>query len=82
VTDEADRSQCLSPQQAYEVAYRFMARYYDLERTVALLRFLQGMAWAGAGPESNEDGWAVWQACVQQTLDGAPLPELPPPWDQ
>jgi hypothetical protein len=70
----------LSPQEAHEVAYRFLARYYDYERIEPILRLLDAISWTG--PASQE--WAVrelWQVSIDETLDGAPLPELPPPWE-
>jgi hypothetical protein len=82
VTDQADGGQGLTLQHAYEAAYRLLAHYYDFERTAPLLRLLQTIAWTGGSPGSNAEAWAVWQDCVRQTLDGAPLPELPPPWDE
>jgi hypothetical protein len=52
------------------VAYRFVARYYDDQRLATILQLL----------EVIEEASGPWQICVQETLDGAPLPELPPPW--
>lgn len=63
------------------MAYRFVAGYYDDLRLVPVLRLLEAMSWTGDETDSSEAGWAPWQASVQATLDGAPLPELPPPWD-
>jgi hypothetical protein len=80
LTAEAADGAGLSLQQAHEVAYRFLARYYDYERIEPILRLLEAISWKG--PAAT--GWAVsesWKASVQETLDGAPLPELPPPWD-
>jgi hypothetical protein len=71
----------LSARQAREVAYRFVARYYDDLRLVPILRLLEAMSGTGDQPDSSQTSWGPWQACVQATLDGAPLPELPPPWD-
>jgi hypothetical protein len=70
----------LTWRQAHEAAYRFLARYYDHERTGAIRQLLEAIAWSGEHPRSNQRGWAAWQDCVQETLDGAPLPDLPPPW--
>lgn len=70
----------LSPQQAQEVAYRFLARYYDYERIAPIRRLLEAISWK----EPPAKAWAVcelWQVAVDETLDGAPLPELPPPWE-
>jgi hypothetical protein len=76
-----DRSQGLPPHQAFEAAYRLLARHYDHERTVPLRQLLEAISWTGESPISNEAEWAAWQECVQETLRAAPLPELPPPWD-
>jgi hypothetical protein len=77
---DVGQSQELSSQQAHEAAYRFVARYYDYERIAPLLRMLQDIAWRHDDPDSNREAWASWQVCVQETLDGAPLPDVPPPW--
>jgi hypothetical protein len=77
---ETTESAGLSPQQAQEVAYRFLARYYDYERIAPILRLLEAISWKGPPAKA----WAVcelWQVSVDETLDGAPLPELPPPWE-
>jgi hypothetical protein len=71
----------LSAQQAGEAAYRFVARYYENERTSSILRLLEAMSWAGDQSDSSGDGLAMWQVCVQEALAEAPLPALPPPWD-
>jgi hypothetical protein len=76
----SDDGQMLSPRQAYVAAYRFIAGYYDYERTAPILRVLQAISWTGDHPESNQEAWPMWKACVQETRDAAPLPELPPPW--
>ena len=82
---EASQDGLLSSEQAHETAYRFVARYYDYERSVPILRLLEAIAWVADHPDSDhpdsdEESWAPWKRCVQETLDGAPLPELPPPW--
>jgi hypothetical protein len=83
-TGEACAGQELSTRQAHEAAYRLVARYYDYERIPPILQLLDALWGTGDGPASNDRGWAVsavWEDCVQETLDGAPLPELSPPWD-
>jgi hypothetical protein len=81
-TAEAGESRALSAEQAHEAAYRLIALYYDYERTVPIRQLLEAIS---RGHSASDDrAWAVgavWQACVQETLDGAPLPDLPPPWD-
>jgi hypothetical protein len=76
----AGQREDLTWQQAHETAYRFVARYYDHERTGAIRQLLEAVAWAGEHPKSNKKGWVAWQTCVRETLDGDPLPDLPPPW--
>jgi hypothetical protein len=70
----------LSSDQAREAAYRFVARYYDHERVVPILLLVEAIS-SGEHPAPSESGRAMWHDCVQATLDGAPLPDLPPPWD-
>jgi hypothetical protein len=79
VSEAAERAG-LSPQQAHEAAYRLVARYYEYERTAPIRRLLEAISLNGPAATT----WAVcelWQGCVDETLDGAPLPELPPPWE-
>jgi hypothetical protein len=77
---EAAESAELSPQQAQEVAYRFLARYYDHERIAPILRLLEAIS--GTGPTATARAVCeLWQVSVEETLGGAPLPELPPPWE-
>lgn len=79
----AGTGQGLSTRQAHEAAYRLVARYYDYERIPPILQLLDALRGTGDEP-SDETGWAVsavWEDCVQETLDGVPLPELSPPWE-
>ena len=76
LTNEA--TQKLSPQQAYEAAYRFVADYYDYERLVPILHLLEAMSLTDDELPSSMDAWAVWQAAVDSALAGAPLPQLAP----
>ena len=81
---EAGESPGLSPQQAHQAAYRLVARYYEYERIMPILRLLEAISWTDDHSDPGERAWAVWavwQDCVQETLDGAPLPQLSPPWD-
>jgi hypothetical protein len=83
-TAGSDAAQRLSPQQAHQAAYRLVARYYDYERTVPILRLLEAISWTDDRSDPDERAWgvwAVWEDCVQETLHGAPLPQLAPPWD-
>jgi hypothetical protein len=78
---ELDQSPGLSSRQAFEAIYRFVASYYDYERIAPILRLLSTISATTEGPDCNTETWATWLACVEQTLDAAPLPTLPPPWD-
>lgn len=78
---ELREGQRLTSRQAHEAAYRFVARYYDYQRTRPVLEFLEAISWTGDNPASNGHAWELWQACVQETLDRAALPDLPSPWD-
>jgi hypothetical protein len=73
--------QRLSSQQAYESAYRLVARYYDHERTAPILRLLESISVTGYDPDSDVGVAPVWRVCVEETLGAAPFPTLPPPWD-
>lgn len=64
---DADQTELLSPRQAYEAAHRFIARYYDHERSGVILSMLDALP-------------SCWAKCLEDTLAGAPLPKLPPPW--
>jgi hypothetical protein len=77
---EAAEDAGLSALQAHEVAYRFLARYYDYERIAPIRRLLDAISLTDPASEC----WAVrelWQISVAETLEGAPLPVLPPAWD-
>jgi hypothetical protein len=76
--DDSRGSEELSPEQAREAAYRFVARYYDYERIEPILRVLEAISPMGDQPVC---GKVAWQASVRETLDGASLPELPRPWN-
>ena len=69
----------LSWQQAYEATYRYIFRYYEHERLKPILRLLESTS--GQVPLSDRQPWTVWEACVRETLDGSPLPEVPQPWE-
>jgi hypothetical protein len=75
-----DEDAAVTPQQAREAAYRFIARYYDHERVAPILRVLEAISSTGDPPEAD-GSWAEWLTCIRETLDGAPLPEVPRPWD-
>jgi hypothetical protein len=57
-----------------------VARYYDYERSGPILQLLEAISVPLDDPEAGED-LAPWLSCVVETLDGSPLPALPPPWD-
>jgi hypothetical protein len=73
--------QILSSEQAYQAAYRFIAKYYDYERTAPILRLLESFSATGDDPDADTEARAMWRACVQETVDAVPVPRLPPPWD-
>lgn len=75
--DQAARA--LSWQQAYEAAYRYIVRYYEHERLKPILRLLESTCRDMV--HSDRGAWNMWEACVRATLEGSPLPEIPPPWD-
>lgn len=79
---ETSQRELLSARQAHEAAYRFVARYYDYERSTSILRLLEAISSPSDHPSTDDDDetWAPWRQCVQETLDGAPLPDLPSPW--
>jgi hypothetical protein len=79
--EDIDEDPCISEEQAREAAYRFVARYYDNERVAPIRRLLGALSLADDHPQASHDGWATWQACIQETVDGAPLPVVPLPWD-
>lgn len=79
VAEAAEPAQ-LSPKQAREVAYRFIARYYDFERTAPIRRVLEVISCKGSAADALAAG-ELWQVSVKETLNGAPLPGLPPPWE-
>jgi hypothetical protein len=83
VAADADPGRPLSSRQAHEAAYRFVAAYYDYERIVPIRQLLEAIALTGehsASDETRWTPWTAWTACVQATLEGEPLPDLPPPW--
>jgi hypothetical protein len=69
----------LSWQQAYEATYRYIVRYYQHERLKPILRLVESTY--GEVPSSDRGGWAMWEACVRETLERSPLPEIPQPWE-
>ncbi|MDQ6616944.1 MAG: hypothetical protein M3083_19890 [Actinomycetota bacterium] len=73
--------QRLSSAQALEAAHRFVTRYYQHERTMPILQLLEAISSSRDDPDSKEHPWADWRVCVQETLDGTPMPDVPRPWD-
>ena len=78
--NDADHADRLSSRQAHEAAYRFVASYYDYERSEAVLHLLEAISSPSDHPHAEQGTWVSWKRCVQETLNGVPLPELPPPW--
>ena len=73
-----DHRQDISWLQAHEAAYRYIVHYYNYERVVPILRLVKSISGELRAPD--DVAWTTWQTCVRETLDGAPLPEIPPPW--
>jgi hypothetical protein len=69
----------LTCQQAYETTYRYLVRYYEHERIMPILRLLQSTS--AEVPRSKRAAWAAWKACVRETIEGSPLPDVPQPWE-
>jgi hypothetical protein len=76
---EPDSRRSLSWQQAYEATYRYIARYYQHERLKPILRLLESTS--GQELHSDRGVWTMWEACVRETLEGSPLPDIPEPWE-
>ena len=53
---------------------------WEMGRPMRRCRRFEAIAWVADHPDSDEEPLASWKRCVQETLDGAPMPELPPPW--
>ena len=69
----------LSEEQAYEAAYRFVAQYYERERIVPLMLMLHAMEPADDPYRTNDPAsWADWLRCVDETVRGGPMPQIPP----
>jgi len=70
-----EREPTLTERQAYEAAYRFVAQYHDRERIVPFMLMLVAMEPKADHYATNDPAsWTDWQRCLQETLDGAPLP--------
>jgi hypothetical protein len=64
--------------QAYEAAYRFVWQYAEREpESESLALMLVAMQPTSDRAHTNDPAsWEDWLRCVQQTLDGAPLPRF------
>jgi hypothetical protein len=70
----------LTPEQGYEAAYRFVAQYYERERIVPFMLMLTAMRPTADAVRTNDPAsWSDWIHCVDQTLEGNPLPQPSPP---
>jgi hypothetical protein len=72
VSDPKDVS--LTSEQAYEVAFRFVAQYYGREHESLSLRLLLGNMEMYPEGTSDPASWTDWQNCVRDTLNQRPLP--------
>jgi len=73
----------LTQAQAYEAAYRFVAQYYERERSVPLMLMLVAMEPQKDSYRTNDPAsWSDWLECVYQTRAQHPLPTLSPPLDE
>lgn len=79
MTDKAIEPE-LSTVQAYEAAYRFIARYYEREQIIPIFLMLQSMGWERTHDRTNDPAsWPDWQEAVRETVEGEVLPELTAP---
>jgi hypothetical protein len=81
--DQPLRERSLTIVEAYDAAERFVAQYYDREPVEPLFRLLLNMSLTSTDcyPPRTTDpaSWSDWERCVQEMLDGEPLPEWSPP---
>jgi hypothetical protein len=70
----------LTQAQAYEAAFRFVFQYRDRERQPGPesldLMLVHMEPAADTYRTSDPAAWEDWQRCVQETLDGAPIPRF------
>lgn len=66
----------LTPEQAYEAAYRFVDQYFSREpNSVSLMLMLVSMEPTTGHYKTNDPAsWADWEVCVADTLSGKPVP--------
>jgi hypothetical protein len=66
--------------QAYEAAYRFVWQYYGREpQSESLALMLVSMQPIDDYAKTDDPAnWQDWQRCVDETLNGAPIPAFPP----
>src|ERR1700733_13063668 len=61
----------LTPVQAYEAAYRFVAQYYERERIVPFMLMLTAVAPTADRERTNDPvAWSDWLNGVKETLAG------------
>lgn len=76
-----DIAALLTPEQAYEAAYRFVWQYMEREPhsdAASLPEMVVAMEPAADQFTTNDPAsWADWQACVAATLDAQPIPRFP-----
>jgi hypothetical protein len=77
----ADDDVQLTQSQAYEAAYRFVWQYMEREPdpdAVSLQEMVVALEPTADRYRTNDPAsWADWLKCVDDTLDGVPLPRFP-----
>jgi|ERR1700733_7828776 len=69
----------LTPVQAYEAAYRFVAQYYERERIVPFMLMLTAVAPTADRERTNDPvAWSDWLNGVKETLAGTRSRNSPP----
>lgn len=69
----------MTPEQAYEAAYRFVWQYAEREPdSDALQLMLVAMEPVGDQARTNDPAsWEDWLACVEETRSGRTVPRFP-----
>lgn len=68
----------LTPEQAYEATFRFVAQYFSREpESESLMLMLVAMEPVADDARTNDPAsWRDWLKCVSDTLASEPLPRL------
>jgi hypothetical protein len=77
-SDDVGDDPLLTPEQAYEAAYRFIWQYAEREPIEPFQLMLVAME-PVPDPYRTSDpaSWSDWERCVSDTLAGSPLPIFP-----